>query len=180
MEDWIPDSQYSFGEVVSYKGKLFFCLSKRVTSHPSDLADWLAIDAICLGNLPQSAPKNYVVLNPDSLKCYILRDSWEEISKKSELKIIFSNRSPKLEDVGKIWINELESLIFKFVDGWSLLNSDDQDVFDFPFAPSRLDDECDSSGNGTFYEGCFWIDSKNEKVYQNIDSSFKSSKWQKI
>jgi hypothetical protein len=180
MEGWIPDSEYSFGEVVSCKGRFFFCISKRTNSYPSDLADWLAIDAISLGELPKSAKEGFVILNPDSLKCYIFTSCWEEVSKRSCQKIIFSNRNPRVGDSGKLWVNEAEELIFKFLDGWQLLTNDDQDIFDFPFSPSRFDDEFDSSGNGTFYEGCFWIDSKNNRIYENLSSTFKSSVWQKI
>jgi hypothetical protein len=49
--------------------------------------------------------------------------------------------------------------------------------FDAVVAPSANDDNCDTSGNGTFCEGSYWYDTVAEKLYMNIDATCTNAQW---
>lgn len=41
---WLPETRYSFGEIVSYNGKMYFCVAKRSKNNkPIDLMNWRLI-----------------------------------------------------------------------------------------------------------------------------------------
>ena len=131
-------------------------------------------------DLPEKGSHGEVLLTEHDEKCFIFNNGWEEVSFKKESQIIFSNRNPSLKDEGRIWINEIEGLIFKQLKEWEQVNCGDEEIFEHPFKPTRLDDENDTSGNGVITEGSLWVDYKHNKVYVNVDPSHKLSIWKKI
>lgn len=179
MQAWSSDFFYEFGDIASYKNLFYFCLAKKTRSHPTDASDWVSIDLFC-EELPSAAKCGTVVFVESTGQCFIFCDKWTELSKRRRSKIVFSNRNPKSEDSGRLWVNESEGLIFKNSEGWHMVNSSEDEIFEFPFAPTPLDDEADSAGNGVVTLGAFWVDYKNDKIYVNEDPSYKKSIWRKI
>lgn len=179
MQDWRADSFYEFGDTVSLKSSLYFCLAFKTENHPSEVSDWLKIHEVHL-TLPQESTCETVILLEPSEKCFIFTNSWEEVSFKKNLPIAFSNRNPKENEEGLFWVNEVDGLIFKNESGWKVINGGDEEIVENPFKPSKLDDENDTSGNGVITEGVVWLDSKHNKVYVNVDASYKNSIWKKI
>jgi len=179
MQDWRADSFYEFGDIISLKSFLYFCLAFKTDAHPSEVSDWLKADEVCI-TLPEKAPCGKVVLLDPFNKCFIFTHKWEEVCSKRNLPIIFSNKDPRINEEGLFWVNEVEGTVFKKEEAWELINSGEEDIFEYSFAPTKLDDENDTSGNGVITEGVLWIDSKHNKVYINIDASYKKSLWKRI
>jgi hypothetical protein len=179
MQDWRADSFYEFGDTVSLKSFLYFCLAVKTETHPTEVADWLKINLVC-EDLPEKGRWGEVAFLNSSSKCFIFENGWGEICLKKLMPIIFSNRDPEEHDQGVFWINEIENLVFKRSEVWERMNSGDEEIFEYPFPPSSLDDESDSSGNGVITEDSLWIDSQYNKVYVNVDPSYRHSIWKTI
>ena len=177
MQEWSSKSYYKFGSCVRFENGHFFCLSGRTSSVPSDASDWVKIDKI-LDKLPESSDFKGCVLVNNELFSY--DGGWINVSSKKNEEIVFSNRDPESSDSGLFWINEIENSIFKMTEGWEMVNCGDEDIFEYPFSPSREDDECDSSGNGMIIEGSFWINSKTKTIFQNLDPAFLKSVWKRV